>query len=80
MLGQAVDPGTRFLANIRGGITAGSFLPGGRGIVLSNKAAAMLDLKLGDPVELFYENRDGGPDQRELVITGLFNSGNGGQP
>lgn len=75
MLGQAVNPGTRFLANIRGGITAGAFLPEGHGIALSNKAAAMLDLKLGDPVEVFYENRDRGPDQRELTITGLFNSG-----
>ncbi len=75
MLGQAVNPSTHFLANIRGGIMAGAFLPAGKGIALSNKAAAMLDLKLGDPVEVFYENRDRGPDQRELTVTGLFNSG-----
>jgi putative ABC transport system permease protein len=75
MLGQAVNPDTRFLSNIRGGITAGAFLPDGNGVALSNKAAAMLDLKLGDRVDLLFENRDGGPEQRELPITGLFSSG-----
>jgi putative ABC transport system permease protein len=75
MLGQAVKPDTKFLTNIRGGITAGQFLPGGQGVALSNKAAKLLGVALGGTVMMLIQNRDGGPDYRELPITGLFSSG-----
>jgi len=75
MLAQAVRPDTQFLTNIRGGITAGQFLPDGKGVALSNKAARLLGVQLGGSVMMLIQNRDGGPDYRELPITGLFNSG-----
>jgi putative ABC transport system permease protein len=75
MVGQAVKPDTKFLANIRGGITAGEFLPGGRGVVLSNRAAALLDVKLGDSVYVMFEDRDHATLPKLMPITGLFSSG-----
>lgn len=75
MLGQAVKPDTQFLANVRAGITAGAFLPDGQGVALSNKAAKLLGVQLGGTVMMLIQNADGGPDYRELPITGLFNSG-----
>jgi putative ABC transport system permease protein len=75
MLGQAVKPDTQFLANIRGGMTSGKFLPDGQGVALSNKAAKLLGVSLGGTVMVLVQNRDNGPDYRELPITGLFNSG-----
>ena len=75
MMGQAVQPDTRFLANIRGSMTAGRFLPGGRGVALSNRAAKLLGVTLGGTVMMLIQNSDGGPDYRELPVTGLFSSG-----
>jgi len=75
MLGQGVRPDTRFLANIRGGITQGAFLPEGRGILLSNQAARLLGVKAGGTVMVLTSDRGNNPWYQELPITGLFTSG-----
>jgi len=75
MLAQGVKPSTKFLSNIRAGITVGAFLPDGKGVALSNQAAKLLNVHFGGTVMVLVVNRDGGPDYRELPITGLFDSG-----
>lgn len=75
MLGQGVKPDTQFIANIRAGISAGQFLPEGKGILLSNRAAKLLDVKLGGTVMVLTQDRGNNPWYQELPITGLFNSG-----
>lgn len=75
MLGQGVDPETKFLANIRAGVTEGSFLPEGRGILISKRAAKLLGVKLGDGLVVMTTDRGNNPWYQELPITGLFDSG-----
>jgi putative ABC transport system permease protein len=75
MLGQGVKSDTKFLANIRAGITAGAFLPKGQGILISNRAARLLDVKMGGSVMVLTQDRGNNPWYQELPITGLFNSG-----
>jgi len=75
MMGQGIQPDTRFLSNIRAGITAGAFLPEGKGIVLSNRAARLLGVTLGGTVMVLTTDRGNNPWYEELPITGLFNSG-----
>jgi putative ABC transport system permease protein len=75
MLGQGVKPDTKFLQNIRAGITEGSFLPGGEGIMLSERAAKLLDVKLGGTVMVLTQDRGNNPWYQEIPIAGLFNSG-----
>ena len=75
MLGQGVKPDTQFLSNVRKGITAGAFLPGGKGIALSNKAAKLLGVSLGGTVMVLTSDRGNNPWYQELPITGVFDSG-----
>lgn len=75
MLGQGVRPDTRFLSNLRNGITAGAFLPEGRGIALSNRAAKLLGVSMGGTVMVLTTDRGNNPWYEELTITGLFDSG-----
>ncbi len=75
MMGQGVKPDTKFLANIRAGITAGAFLPGGQGIVISNRAAKLLGVKMGGSVMVLTQDRGNNPWYQELPITGMFDSG-----
>jgi ABC-type lipoprotein release transport system permease subunit len=75
MLGQGVKPDTRFLSNIRKGITAGAFLPDGRGIALSNRTAKLLGVAMGGSVMVLTSDRGNNPWYQELPITGLFDSG-----
>jgi len=75
MMGQGVIPGTKFLSNVRQGITAGGFLPEGKGVALSNRAAKLLGVTLGGTLMVLTTDRGNGPWYQELPITGLFNSG-----
>jgi putative ABC transport system permease protein len=75
MLGQGVDPGTKFLANIRAGVTQGAFLPDGKGILVSEKAAKLLGVKMGGTLVVMTTDRGNNPWYQELPITGLFDSG-----
>lgn len=75
MLGQGVDPDTSFLSNVRAGVTQGTFLPEGRGILLSLRAAKLLDVGLGDGLVVMTTDRGNNPWYQELPITGLFDSG-----
>jgi len=75
MLGQGVKADTKFLSNIRGGMTEGAFLPEGRGIALSHRAAKLLGVTLGGTVMVLTTDRGNNPWYQELSITGLFDSG-----
>jgi len=75
MLGQGVKPDTQFLKNLRTGLVEGSFLPDGKGIVLSERAAKLLDVKMGGTVMVLTQDRGNNPWYQELPIVGLFNSG-----
>ena len=75
MLGQGVQPDTKFLSNIRQGLTAGAFLPEGNGIVLSNRAAKLLGVALGGTVLVLTSDRGNNPWYQEIPIKGLFDSG-----
>ena len=75
MLGQGVDPNTKFLANVRAGVTQGAFLPGGQGVLVSEKAAKLLGVKMGGTLVIMTTDRGNNPWYQELPITGLFNSG-----
>jgi len=75
MLGQGVQPDTKFLSNIRQGLTAGAFLPEGNGIVLSNRAAKLLGVSLGGTVMVLTSDRGNNPWYQEIPIKGLFDSG-----
>lgn len=77
LMGQGVRPDTAFLQDVRKGIVAGSFLPDGQGIVLSQKVADLLDLKMGGTVMVLTQDRGNNPWYQELPITGIFRSGNG---
>jgi putative ABC transport system permease protein len=75
MLGTGIKPDTRFLSNIRNGVTEGAFLPEGKGVLLSNRAAKLLNVKFGGSVMVLTQDRGNNPWYQELPITGLFNSG-----
>ena len=75
LLGQGVKPDTRFLQNVRSGIVEGSFLPDGKGILLSERAAKLLDVKMGGTVMVLTQDRGNNPWYQEIPIAGLFNSG-----
>jgi len=75
MLGQGVDPDTHFLTNLRAGVTEGAFLPGGKGILLSQKAAKLLGVTMGGTLMVMTSDRGNNPWYQELPITGLFDSG-----
>lgn len=75
LMGQGVKPDTAFLKDIRQGVFAGSFLPGDGGILISQRVADLLDLKLGGTVMVLTQDRGNNPWYQELTITGLFRSG-----
>jgi len=75
LLGQGVKPDTKFLQNVRSGIVEGSFLPDGKGILLSERAAKLLDVKMGGTVMVLTQDRGNNPWYQEIPIAGLFNSG-----
>jgi putative ABC transport system permease protein len=76
MLGQGIKPDTKFLQNIRSGVVQGAFLPGGKGILLSVRAAKLLGVTMGGTVMVLTQDRGNNPWYQELPITGLFESGN----
>lgn len=75
MLGQGVDPDTKFLSNVRSGVVAGGFLPEGKGILISTRAARLLGVQMGEGLVVMTTDRDNNPWYQELPITGLFDSG-----
>ncbi len=72
MLGSGVLPDTRFAQGARGGLKSGAFLPGGRGICVSEAAARLLRLRLGDGVLVLVRDRNAQPWYEELPVMGLF--------
>jgi len=75
LLGQGVKADTHFLKDIRQGVFAGQFLPEEDGILISQRVADLLDLKLGGTVMVLTQDRGNNPWYQELKITGLFRSG-----
>ncbi len=72
MRGMGVSPDTRFADNVRFAMKEGSFLPGGRGIALSERAARLVGAKLGTGLLVLVQDRNGEPWYERLVVTGLF--------
>lgn len=75
MLGSGLSPQTGFFKNIRDGITQGQFLPDGKGILVSEKAAKLLNLRLGGPAMLLVQDRNNNPWNQQFTVTGIFKSG-----
>jgi putative ABC transport system permease protein len=77
MAGQGVSPKTAFFSQVRDGMVAGKFLPGGEksGIALSASTAKLLNLKLGDPVVVLVQDSSGSPYYLSYPLTGIFHSG-----
>ena len=75
MLGQGVDPDTKFLSNVRSGVREGAFLPEGKGILVSQRAAKLMGVTMGQSLMVMTTDRGNNPWYQELPITGLFDSG-----
>ena len=72
MRGIGLRDGTRFADNIRQAMTAGAFLPGGKGIVMSEAAARLVGAALGKGVLVLVQDRSGQPWYERLEVTGLY--------
>jgi len=72
MRGIGLSPDTRFADNVRYSMKEGSFLPGGQGIAISERAAALVGAKLGSGLLVLVQDRSGQPWYERLVVTGLF--------
>ncbi len=72
MRGIGLPPGTRFADNVRYSMKEGSFLPDGKGIAISERAAALVGAKLGSGLLVLVQDRNGQPWYERLVVTGLF--------
>ena len=78
MAGMGIDTDTEFFRNIEEKITQGSFLSNSinrDGIIISEKIARILDLKLNDPVIVFTETSIKSPNYMEYPVIGIFNTG-----
>jgi putative ABC transport system permease protein len=74
MVGQAVEPTTRFFHNVRENMRAGQFLPG-KGIALSQSIARLLGLSLSDRVVVLVQDATGSPYYLSYPVTGIFSTG-----
>jgi len=74
MRAMGVVPETRFADNARYTIKEGAFLPGGQGIAISRRAAALLGARLGSGLLVSLQDRNGQPWYERLLVTGLFES------
>ncbi|MDP3179501.1 MAG: hypothetical protein Q8M76_16440, partial [Spirochaetaceae bacterium] len=72
MRGIGVTAGTRFADNVRSGIVSGEFLPGGRGVALSESAARLAGTALGEGIVVLVQDSSGQPWYEELPVTGVF--------
>ncbi len=72
MAGIGLEPDNAFFRDVQEGITAGDFLPGGRGIALSLRIADLLGLEQGDPVNVVVEDSTGSPFYLQFPVTGVF--------
>ena len=79
MVGQAVEPTTRFFANVRKNMLAGSFLRRWAfrepGVAISSNIARLLGLRLGDPVVVLVQDSTGSPYYLGYTVTGIFSTG-----
>jgi len=75
LMGQGVKADTAFLKDVRQGLVGGQFLPEGKGILISQRVADLLDVKLGGTVMVLTQDRGNNPWYQELTITGVFRSG-----
>jgi putative ABC transport system permease protein len=69
-----VAPDTRFAEGPKGGTEAGSFLPAGKGVFLSEAAARLLRVRLGEGILVLVQDSGGNPWYEELPVTGLFST------
>jgi putative ABC transport system permease protein len=74
MAGMGIQRDTEFFKNIEKNIVDGTFIRQG-GILLSEKVARMLNLKLNDPVIVFTETSIKSPNYMEYEVCGIFNTG-----
>lgn len=74
MRGLGLEADTRFADNVREAFTGGSFLPGGEGIALSDRAARLIGTGLGRTVLLLVQDRSGQPWYESVKVTGIFHT------
>lgn len=72
MRGLGVEPDTRFADNVRYAMKEGSFLPGGQGIAISERAARLVGARLGGGLLVLVQDRNGEPWYERLEVTGIF--------
>jgi putative ABC transport system permease protein len=72
MRAMGVRSDTRFADNVRSAIVAGSFLPGGEGVAISEAAARLVGAELGKGVLVLVQDRNGQPWYESLAVTGIF--------
>ena len=78
MAGMGIETDTEFFKNIEEKLTQGDFLSNSinrDGILISEKIARILDLKLNDPLIVFTETSIKSPNYMEYPIIGIFNTG-----
>ena len=74
MRGIGVLPDTKFADNVRYSIKEGAFLPDGKGIAISERAAKLVGAKLGSGLLVLVQDRNSQPWYERLVVTGLFST------
>ncbi len=74
IVGQAVEPDTRFFADVRKSVRAGSFLSAG-GVSVSESIARLLGLALSDPIVVLVQDASGSPYYLSYPVTGIFSTG-----
>jgi putative ABC transport system permease protein len=74
MRGIALRPDSRFADNVRDALTGGSFLPEGRGILISDRAARLVGTGLGGGVLVLVQDKSGQPWYERLEVTGTFST------
>jgi ABC-type lipoprotein release transport system permease subunit len=72
MRGMGLAPGTLFADNVREALVGGAFLPGGRGICISEAASSLVGAKLGSSVLVLVQDKNGQPWYESLPVTGIF--------
>ena len=70
--GLGLNPDTRFADNARDALVEGSFLPEGRGILISEASARLVGAGLGKKLLVLVQDRNGQPWYESLPVTGIF--------
>lgn len=72
MRGLGLEPNTKFADNVRTSMVGGSFLPGGEGLAISERAARLIGTGLGKGVLLLVQDLNSQPWYEKVQVTGVF--------